>query len=180
MRQLEDELRKAFRREEPSPDFADRVMERVRAQSPPVKTAGWQRFFPAFETPRVRWAAIGAAALLLIVIGVIGYQKSRQSEDQQANIKQGTLAPEQQKQKGIEPTENVSPEKIAPDDKKPQPRVINHKPKARINQDRLIASREERREGLEAKRKLLLALQVTSFTLNEAQRIVREDRAGRE
>jgi hypothetical protein len=176
MRNLEDELRKAFGREEPSVDFTHRVMERVRAQSPQVKTIWWRRFFQAFETP-LGWAAIGAAALLLIVIGLIGYQKSRQSEDQQANAEQQIRPAPEQKQKDIEPPRNDSPEKIAPP---APPRPIKYRPKARISQDRLIALREERREGLEAKRKLLLALQVTSFTLNEAQRIVREDRAGRD
>lgn len=177
MRNLDDELRRAFAREEPSPDFTDRVMERVAAQSPTAQAKpDWRRrFFLIFEPPLIRWAAIGAAALLLIVIGVLGYQKSRQAEDQQA-IKhdQTTPMPEQQEQP-INP-----PEKIAPPDKDVQPRPVNRRPRARVNQDRLIAAREERREGLEAKRKLLLALQVTSFTLNEAQRIVREDRAGRD
>ncbi len=178
MRHLDDELRKAFGREEPSPDFVDRVMQRVTAQSPTAQAKpGWRRrFFLMFEPPLIRWAAIGAAALLLIVIGVIGYQKSRQTDDRQATRQQEkTPAPEQQEQQPINP-----PEKVAPPDKDARPRLVNRKPKARVNQDRLIAAREERREGLEAKRKLLLALQVTSFTLNEAQRIVREDRAGRE
>lgn len=173
MRHLEDELRKAFGREEPSPDFTDRVMERVAAQSPTAKPDWWRRFFLMFEPPLIRWAAIGAAALLLIVIGVIGYQKSRQSEDQQANTpRQATPAPEQEP---INP-----PEKVAPPNEDAQPRPVNHKPKARPNRTLSAEEREERREGLEAKRKLLLALQVTSFTLNEAQRIVREDRAGRD
>ncbi len=177
MRNLDDELRRAFRREEPSPDFTDLVMERIAAQSPTVKTVWWRRFFQAFEAPRIRWAAIGAAALLLIAIGVVGYQKSRQTDDQQANAQKP--APEQPGQ-AIKPPQIKPPEKAAPPNEYAKPRPVKHKPRARINQDRLIASREERREGLEAKRKLLLALQVTSFTLNEAQRIVREDRAGRE
>ena len=72
------------------------------------------------------------------------------------------------------------PEKVAPSNEAAQPRPVKHNLKARPNRTLSAKEREERREGLEAKRKLLLALQVTSFTLNEAQRIVREDRAGRE
>jgi hypothetical protein len=51
---LEDELRSALRRREPSPDFTARVLARVAAA--PVRRA---------TRPWVRWAAPIAAALLL-------------------------------------------------------------------------------------------------------------------
>jgi hypothetical protein len=183
MRNLENELRRAFKREEPSPDFTDRVMERIAAPIAPTKPVWWRRFFSIFEAPLIRWAAIGAATLLLIVIGVIGYQKSRHTDDQQAvKQEQTTPAPEQQEQQAVDPPDKAAPpENTASPNGGARPRRVVYKPKLRA--DRILASekaREEMKEGLEAKRKLLLALQVTSYTLNEAQRIVREERAGRE
>jgi hypothetical protein len=56
---LDDELKSAFRRSEPSADFAERVLARVAAA-------------PARRAPRpwIRWAAPIAAALLLAVGGL--------------------------------------------------------------------------------------------------------------
>ncbi|MGO4880253.1 MAG: hypothetical protein ACLP59_05465 [Bryobacteraceae bacterium] len=51
---LEDELRHALRRQEPSPDFTARVLARV--SGAPVRRA---------PQPWVRWMAAAAAALLL-------------------------------------------------------------------------------------------------------------------
>lgn len=51
---LEDELRSAFGRREPSPDFTERVLARVAAVPVHRRTRPW-----------VRWAAPIAAALLL-------------------------------------------------------------------------------------------------------------------
>jgi len=59
MASLDDELRSALRRREPSPDFAARVMARVSAA--PVRPA---------RQPWVRWVAAMAAALLLTVGGL--------------------------------------------------------------------------------------------------------------
>jgi uncharacterized protein HemX len=55
---LEDELRSALRRQEPSPDFTERVLARVAAA--PVRRA---------SRPWVRWVAAIAAALLLAAGG---------------------------------------------------------------------------------------------------------------
>jgi uncharacterized protein HemX len=55
---LEDELRSALRRQEPSPDFAERVLARVAAA--PVRRA---------SRPWVPWVAAIAAALLLAAGG---------------------------------------------------------------------------------------------------------------
>jgi hypothetical protein len=54
MASLEDELRSALRRREPSPDFTERVLARVAAV--PVRRA---------PQPWARWMAAVAAALLL-------------------------------------------------------------------------------------------------------------------
>jgi negative regulator of sigma E activity len=60
---LEDELRSALRRHEPSPDFTARVLARVAAA--PMRQA---------PRPWVRWVAALAAALLLAV-GGLGYRQ---------------------------------------------------------------------------------------------------------
>ena len=59
MAPLEDELRSALRRREPSPDFTERVLARVAAV--PVRRA---------PQPWVRWVAAMAATLLLAAGGL--------------------------------------------------------------------------------------------------------------
>ena len=56
---LEDELRSALRRREPSPEFTEQVLARVSA-APARRT-------PRLSQPWVRWMAAVAAALLLTV-----------------------------------------------------------------------------------------------------------------
>jgi len=63
MASLEDELRSALRRREPSPDFTERVLARVAAA--PVRRAS-----QPWRQPRFRWVAAIAAALLLAVGGL--------------------------------------------------------------------------------------------------------------
>ena len=60
---FEDELRSALRRQEPSPDFAERVLARV--SSAPARRAQ-----PPWQQPRLPWLATIAAALVLTVGGV--------------------------------------------------------------------------------------------------------------
>ncbi len=82
MSRLDDELRLAFSRQEPSPDFTGRVMEQINAQATMKKAAAkkaptrrrwWESLLILIEPPRVRWLAAGLAALLLIAIGAFQY-----------------------------------------------------------------------------------------------------------
>ena len=59
MASFEDELKSALKRQEPSPDFAERVLARVAAA--PVRRA---------SQPWIRWMAAVAAALLLAAGGL--------------------------------------------------------------------------------------------------------------
>src|ERR1700691_576543 len=59
---LEQELKSALRRQDPSPDFAERVLARVAAA--PLRTA------PRVSQVWVRWLAAIAAALLLAAGGL--------------------------------------------------------------------------------------------------------------
>jgi type VI protein secretion system component VasF len=59
---LEAELKKVLARQEPPEDFADRVMQRI--------TSRHQLTFP-------HWWAIGAAAVLALMLTYVGYRETR-------------------------------------------------------------------------------------------------------
>src|SRR5437764_1442830 len=88
MSRLDDELKVAFQRREPSADFAARVLARL--DEAPARLAPpslWQRLASWFAIPAWRFAAAGAMALLLIAIGLIVLRAQRP-----ANIDQITSA----------------------------------------------------------------------------------------
>lgn len=60
---LDDELRSALKRQQPSPDFAERVLARVAAT--PGRRA---------SNPWVRWVA-GLAAALILAVGAVEYRQ---------------------------------------------------------------------------------------------------------
>ena len=71
MSRLDDELKVAFQRQEPSPDFTARVLARINdAPAAPVKPSLWQRLSGLLAMPAWRYAAVGAMAVLLILIGI--------------------------------------------------------------------------------------------------------------
>ena len=63
---LEDDLRRALRRKDAPPDFANRVIARVEPASP-KQTVGGGRLLTFREAPITRWFA--AAAMLTLVVG---------------------------------------------------------------------------------------------------------------
>jgi hypothetical protein len=63
MKNLEDELQKALRREEPPEGFVDRVL----AAPTRTKQSAWSRIF---AWPGLRWALAGAMCLMLAVAGI--------------------------------------------------------------------------------------------------------------
>ena len=72
MSRLDDELKVAFQRQEPSPDFAARVLARINeAPAAPVRPSLWQRLSEMLVMPAWRYAAVGAVAVLLILVGLI-------------------------------------------------------------------------------------------------------------
>ena len=62
MSRLEDELRTALRREQPSAGFAERVL--ARAAEPRRSFWDW------FRLPTFRWAMAGALALIMVAAGL--------------------------------------------------------------------------------------------------------------
>ncbi|HQR34611.1 MAG TPA: hypothetical protein PLK30_17860 [Blastocatellia bacterium] len=90
MNRFEDELKVALRREEPSPDFTDRLMARITELPSPQterkadkeKDRGstwWQKITAVLHPPQMKWAMAGAMAAVLI-ISVVGVNRYRQHQ----------------------------------------------------------------------------------------------------
>ena len=99
MNRFDEELKLALRREEPSPDFTDRVMARVaelQKQEKPREKTGWlRRLAEFFQPPQMKWATAGAMAVLLVIAG-FGVHHRRVSERMRlAEIAEGERAKEQ-------------------------------------------------------------------------------------
>jgi hypothetical protein len=102
MNRFDDELRRAFNREEPSPDFTDRVMARVaelQKREKPGEGAGWLRrlaeFFQPPQMKWMKWATAGVIAVVLVIAG-FGVHHRRESERRRlAEIAEGERAKEQ-------------------------------------------------------------------------------------
>jgi Predicted integral membrane protein (DUF2275) len=99
MSRIEDELRSALRRHEPSPDFSDRVMARI-AELPVEsgreksreKRSWLLRLAQFFHPVQVKWAMAGVVCCLMIfaTFGVHRYREHQRSE-----IAEGERAKEQ-------------------------------------------------------------------------------------
>jgi hypothetical protein len=99
MNRFDEELKLALRREEPSPDFTDRVMARVaelqKREKSREKTGWLKRLAEFFQPPQMRWAMAGAMAVLLAIAG-FGVHHRRESERKRlAEIAEGERAKEQ-------------------------------------------------------------------------------------
>lgn len=100
MSRLENELRSALSREEPSPDFTDRVMARI--QSLPAKTEqekrekiGWlSKIIAIFEPFQLKWAMAAALAILMLFAGLSLY-RYRENQRMLAEIAEGERARQQ-------------------------------------------------------------------------------------
>jgi hypothetical protein len=79
MSRLEDELRRALRREPAPEGFADRVLRAARNQPAASVDSGglWARIGAAFRVPRVRWAAALTAAALTFGVVEVRNQSER-------------------------------------------------------------------------------------------------------
>jgi hypothetical protein len=195
MSRLDDELRIAFKREQPSMDFAARVLERIN-ETPAPQRNWWRRLAALFEPPKLRWIAVGAAASLLVAIGVAQYQRlQRAAIEESARIARtdsssGPGAADTKKDE-IRKDESVAADTVAaPDglDKVEHKRAaalphrrVNRGDATRgpaLNQARLAAAPKERAVSAEAeaaKERVLFALQIVGSTLNDAQRMIQED-----
>jgi hypothetical protein len=99
MNSFDDELKRALHREEPGPDFTDRVMSRVaglqKREKPREKTGRLRRFVESFQPSRLKWTMAGAVAILLLIAG-LGVHNRRENERRRlAEIAEGERAKEQ-------------------------------------------------------------------------------------
>jgi len=176
MSRLDDELRKAFKREQPSADFAERMLKLV-AQQPEPRMRWWRRLGALLEPPKLRWVAIGVTASLLLAIGAAQYRKLNETV---VSDKVTTAS------KNPENTENAHPAVKSPDSSKGEPErgpfnvkaTMKRAPRPanrRIEPARARQEREMRAEGQAAKESLMLALSIASSALSDAQKAVHDD-----
>jgi hypothetical protein len=176
MSRLDDELRKAYRRQQPSDDFTARLLERVSRQPEP-RASWWQRLAALLAPPKLRWVAIGVTASLLLAIGAAQYSKLNQ-----------VVQTENRKVAKVEPSEDgktTQPAAPTPGDERKAekaPRVSKpaYAPGSRSVNSRLAANRvrqerELKAEGEAAKETLMFALSIASSALNDAQKAVHDD-----
>ncbi|MEN3333220.1 MAG: hypothetical protein V7641_2585 [Blastocatellia bacterium] len=199
MSRLDDELKIAFQRQEPPADFAAHVLARLNEASvPQARPTVWQRLASVFAMPRLGYAAVGAMALLLIIIGIALLRSPRpagvENNAPQVAISPGNPASEKPAAGNATPEQNAS-DKL----KSGQPEdgtnaslsstTAGHhaEPSSRPGgSHRLISHRapvvaqqsqpQPSAEALAAKEKVLFALQITSETLNDVQRVISDDR----
>jgi hypothetical protein len=102
MSKFDDELKLALQREEPSPDFTNRVMARIaQLPAPETRETGrpgdretgrgaewWQRIVAVFQVPKLGWAMAGAMAIVLFaaVFGVMQYREHQLELRRQAEL----------------------------------------------------------------------------------------------
>jgi len=169
MNKLDEELKIALRREEPSADFAHRVLAQVRGLPPPKR--GWrQSLLTLLRPPKVIWLAAGVAACLLIAIGVRGLRAYEHSTVEGPK----TVASDANRPTELPAPLEVPKENVAP---QPEPRAVPVKVMHVIYRHRRHTLKPDREEieARQAMEQLELALYIASAKLNVAQRAV--DRA---
>ena len=176
MSRLDDELRKAYRREQPSDDFTARLLERVSRQPAP-RLRWWQRLATLLDPPKLRWVAIGVTASLLLAIGAAQYRKLNQvvQTENDKVAKTGSLE-SGKTAKPATPTPAVQQmaEKSTPTPKRVY-RAGSRTGNSRLATTRVRQERELKAEGEAAKETLMLALSIASSALNDAQKAVHDD-----
>ncbi|HKG22465.1 MAG TPA: hypothetical protein VKC34_11245 [Blastocatellia bacterium] len=192
MSRIDDELRLIYGRKEPSPDFTGRVMQQIAARqtvapqtvAPPVsKKSLWQTLRETVEMPpfrpKLRLAAAGLAACLLVALfaGQYARREAPAAGGPEVAAQAGSPSGTTGKADGGEeiiPAGNVRPAATTP----PRATARKHAHNiARSNKRVREEPIDEKAlaEGNAAKEKVMLALQIASSTLNEAQRIVQGD-----
>lgn len=182
MSRLDDELRKAFRREQPSVDFTARLLQRV-AQQPAPKASWHRRLALLLNPPTLRWVAIGVTASLLLAIGAAQYGRMHQVVvNDDGKLAKSAAAPEPGGPGSVAPNTDhpqqgagTAPAKPLQQIKRPAPSSSNHRLRQGLAQAGRKEAPELRTEGEAAKEKLLLALSIASSALNDAQKAVHDN-----
>jgi hypothetical protein len=190
MSRLDDELKLMFQREEPSSDFAERVLVRIQVKAQP-KESFWQRLLGFFQPNAMRWAVAATAILLIAIIGFIQYQRLHKSTTETANDKQVQPTAPSIATGVPKPEENPNKEDIRKPGNKKIPGGIEQKGTIAVKQRKFNQSHSQRlkfkkesiiknqelvatqpkSEGEIAKEQLLKALSIASATVNEAKKL---------
>jgi hypothetical protein len=169
MSRLDDELKSAFRCEQPPADFVARVVERA-ALLPEPRLSWWRRIAMLLQPPKLRWIAIGVTASLLLAIGAVQYGRLHKAAVEDRGKVAETTSP-------LETKDHA-------DDRVVNDTLPRQESRDRVNQR---ASTNDRRrqvheshqavnaEAEAAKEKLMLALSIASATLNEAEKAVHDE-----
>ncbi len=91
MNRLEEELRQALQRKQPSADFVARVMARLEEKpAPEVKKPFWLFNLGSLRRPVLHWAGATLAVFLLLSLGALRYQhyleEKREGEAAKAQV----------------------------------------------------------------------------------------------
>ena len=184
MSRLDDELRKAFRREQPSVDFTTSLLQRV-AQQPAPRASWWQRLAMLLEPPKLRWVAIGVTASLLLAIGAAQYRRLNQTpvgDDGKVAARDSSAESIKTPESAVKnPETNKNESKAVGSDAISKPAIRRGPRPANLRTDQRLRAaltqqqKELRAEGEAAKETLMLALSIASSALSDAQKAVHED-----
>lgn len=179
MSRLDDELKVAFRRQEPPVDFAARVLARLDEPMPEKKPGFLRALASFFETPRLRWAALGATAIVVAIVLLWQIAPRQAAIDSETEVATTASQPEKESTKdenkiASEVTKQADEQtvndggKTAKDERKVS--VVKHR--------RFVARRATVKvdpEAEAAKQQVLFALQLASNTFGDAQRAIQSD-----
>jgi preprotein translocase subunit SecF len=191
MSRLDDELRVAFKRKDPPPDFLARVLARLDEPAPQRKTSWRAKLASVFEMPRMRFAGATVAACLMIAVAAVWYFTGRERaiDPKGGAVAETPAAPASANANvhaSADTSESLKPEAtqqnnasvITNDNRARKVRQVKHRRdfvalRAKPKRDAVSA------EALAAKEKVLMALKITSDTLNDVQRVIQKESSSR-
>ena len=187
MSRLDDELKIAFKREEPPPDFAARVLERINSTPAPQQISPqrslprqsfWRRLADLFSIAEPRWIAIGVAAALLVAIGAAQYMRLHRAPVEEGSKVEAlsatpnpTSATSDQTSATASNSQNVV-KRVLPIKRRGANRLVQPEGRATT-----VAIRKQQRPSPEAEaatERVLFALQIAGATLNDAQKAIQD------
>jgi len=90
MSNLEDDLKIALRREEPSADFTGRVLARL-SQPVPAEPTWRERLAVLLRPPRLQWVAVAVIVSVIIPVAGVQYRKELEYRAQGERAKEQLL-----------------------------------------------------------------------------------------
>jgi hypothetical protein len=174
MKNLDEELRIAMRRQEPAPDFTARVLARIPSGSRP-RAKTWSIFLSWFQPFRTEWMAAAIAVLAILIAGAVSYRLYRVGHEPPVVAGAADRPVDVSEHQGVGSVANTPPsvpEELAKDEpvaaqvqNQVQRRGAVHRHKHPSGGDRELLA-----EGKKAAEQLRLALFITSAKLGLAQK----------